>query len=399
MDGLVLAGITVLELSQDVAGPFCTKILAEMGAQVIKIEPPGVGDSARQAGPFPGDIPNPEASGLFLYLNTGKKSITLDLKSATGQQILKRLVERADILVESFAPGTMEQLGLGYPVLEKINRGLIMASITPFGQTGPYKDYKSEDLITFAMGGIMSMVGDPDRAPVKLPGTVTRYFAGVQAYGAAMVALLYRELSGEGQYIDVSMMEVVASHTNSEYLRYAYEGGIRPRTGNTSAFQGGIGQVQPTQDDGLILVAVAPWQNFCELIEKPELVTDPRFATREERVKHGQELNEYLAQFTKAHPKEELFQRAQEKRVTWAPINTVADLFTSPQLQSRDFFKEIDHPVAGALSYPGNPVRLGDLPTVYQRAPLLGEHNEEVYTEMLGYSGEDVVKLRQVGII
>jgi len=146
-------------------------------------------------------------------------------------------------------------------------------------------------------------------------------------------------------------------------------------------------------------VAVAPWPNFCELIEQPELVTDPRFATREERVKHGPELNEYLAQFTKAHPKEELFERAQEKRVTWAPINTVADLLTSPQLQSRDFFKEITHPVAGTLSYPGNPVRLGDLPTVYQRAPLLGEHNEVVYTEMLGYSQEDVVKLRQVGII
>ena len=399
MDGLVLAWITVLELSQDVAGPFCTKILAEMGAQVIKVEPPGLGDSARQAGPFPGDIPNPEASGLFLYLNTGKKSITLDLKSVTGQQILKRLVERADILVESFVPGAMEELGLGYSALEKINRGLIMASITPFGQTGPYKDYKSEDLITFAMGGNMSLVGDPDRAPVKLPGTMTHYFAGVHTFSGTMVALLYRELSGEGQYIDVSMMEVVASHANSAYLNYAYEGEILTRTGNTAPHQGGIAQVQPTQDDWLILVAVAPWPSFCELIEKPELVSDPRFATREEGVKHGPELSEMLAQFTRAHPKEELFQRAQERRVAWAPINTVADLLTSPQLQSRDFFKEIGHPVASALMYPGNPVRLGDSSTVYQRAPLLGEHNKEVYAELLGYSKEDVVNLREVGVI
>ncbi len=395
----VLSGITVLDLSQDVAGPFCTKMLAEMGAEVIKVEPAGVGDSSRQAGPFPGDVPNPEASGLFLYLNTAKKSVTLNLASVTGRKLLKELVKQADILVESSSPGYMERLGIGYQDLEQVNPRLIMTGITPFGQTGPYKDYKAEDIISFAMGGIMGAVGDPDRSPVKLPGTATHYFAGVHAFGGLMVALLYRDASDAGQYIDVSIMEVVASHTNSEYLRYAYEGRKGMRSGNTSAFMGGIDMVQPTGDGGLILVAIAPWENFCEFIEHPELVTDPRFATRAERAKHGKELNEYIVAFTKAHPKEELFQRAQEKRVTWAPINTVADLLTSPQLLYRDFFKALDHPVAGAYQYPGSPVRLGDIPSVYQRAPLLGEHNEEVYVQRLGYSRADLEKLRQVGVI
>lgn len=395
----VLSGISVLDLSQDVAGPFCTKMLAEMGAEVIKVEPAGVGDSSRQAGPFPGDIPNPEASGVFLYLNTAKKSVTLNLASVTGRKLLKELVKRADILVESSSPGYMEKLGIGYQDMERVNPRLIMTGITPFGQTGPYKDYKAEDIISFAMGGIMGAVGDPDRAPVKLPGTVTHYFAGVHAFGGTMVALLSRDASDMGQYIDVSIMEVVASHTNSEYLRHAYEGRKGMRTGNTSAFMGGIDQLQPTSDDGLILVAIAPWENFCELIERPELVGDSRFATRAERAKHGKELNEYITAFTKAHPKEELFQRAQEKRVTWAPINTAADLLTSPQLIYRDFFKTLDHPVAGSYQYPGSPVRLGDIPSIYQRAPLLGEHNEEIYVQRLGYSKADLARLRELDVI
>jgi len=395
----VLSGITVLDLSQDVAGPFCTKMLAEMGAEVIKVEPAGVGDSSRQAGPFPGDIPNSEASGIFLYLNTAKKSVTLNLASVTGRKLLKELVKGADILVESSSPGYMEKLGVGYQDLERVNPRLIMTGITPFGQTGPYKDYKADDIISFAMGGIMAQVGDPDRSPVKLPGTATHYFAGVHAFGGTMVALIYRDASDVGQYIDVSIMEVVASHTNSEYLRYAYEGRKGMRTGNTSAFMGGIHQVQPTGDDGLILVAITPWENFCELIERPDLITDPRFASRAERAKHGQELNECIVAYARTHPKEELFQRAQEKRVTWAPINTVADLLTSPQLLYRDFFKTLDHPVAGAYQYPGSPVRLGDIPSIYQRAPLLGEHNEEVYVQRLGYSKADLAKLREIGVI
>lgn len=395
----VLSGVKVLDLSQDVAGPFCTKLLAELGAEVIKIEPPGVGDHSRSAGPFPDDVPNPEASGLFLYLNTAKKSITLDIGTRTGQKLFRELVTGADILLESATPGEMERLGLGYPDLEQINPRLVMTSVTPFGQTGPYREYQAEDIISFAMGGIMGSVGDPDRAPVKLPGTVTHYFSGVHAFGGTMVALLYRDASDTGQFVDVSMMEVVASHTNRDYLRYAYEGKTMMRTGNTSAFMAGIDQLQPTEDDGLILVATAPWENFCELIEHPELVTDPRFATREERAKHGSELNEYIVDYTKKHAKEELFQRAQERRVTWAPINTAADLLTSPQLVYREFFKPIDHPVAGTYQYPGSPVKLGDTPTIYERAPLLGEHNEEIYVQQLGYSKTDMVRLRELGVI
>lgn len=373
--------------------------MAELGAEVIKIEPPGVGDRSRRAGPFPNDLPNPEASGLFLYLNTAKKSVTLDIETDSGQDLFRELAAGADVLIESAAPGTMERLGLGYTDLERINPRLVMTSVTPFGQTGPYRDYQAEDIISFAMGGIMGAVGDPDRAPVKLPGTVTQYFAGVHAFGGAMVALLYRDVSDMGQYIDVSVMEVVASHTNAEYLRYAYEGRTSMRTGNTSTFMADINQVQPAADDGLILVAVAPWENFCDLIEHPELVDDPRFSTRAERAKHGGELNDYIVDYTRQHAKEELFERAQERRVTWAPLNTVADLLTSPQLTYRGFFKSIDHPVAGTYQYPGSPVKLGETPAVYERAPLLGEHNDEVFVQGLGHSRLDMVRLRQLGVI
>lgn len=395
----VLSGVRVLDLSQYAAGPYCTKLLAEMGAQVIKVERPGRGDATRDVGPFYKDAPNREGSGLFLYLNTGKKGITLDVKSATGKKIVRALVEKADVVVESFSAGTMEKLGLDYTALSKINPGLIMTSVSDFGDSGPYRDYKSADIVSFAMGGLMSLVGDPDRPPVKLPGPMTHYWAGVHAFTGTMVALLYRDVSGEGQHVAVSILETVASQTNSAYQHYEYLGETLSRTGNTSRFAGGVSQFQPTKDGGYVLIALTPWENLVALLGKPELAADPRFATREERQKHGADLDKYVAEYTLQHSKEESFQAAQEQRLTWAPINTVEDLFSSPQLKSQEYFKEIDHPSTGPLRYPGVPMKLGETPFVHERAPLLGEHNQEVYAEMLGYAKEDVIRLRQLGVI
>ena len=399
MDQAVLSGVRVLDLSSYVAGPYCTKLLAEWGAEVIKIERPGAGDGARRVGPFYRDMPDPEASGLFLYLNTGKKSVTMDLKSESGRTILKGLVETADVLVESFSPEVMEDLGLGYPTLEKINPRLVMTSISNFGRSGPYRDYKATDIVTFAMSGLMSQVGDPDRPPLKLPGPWTRYTTGAHAFAGTTVALLHREIMGEGQQVEVSMFEVAASHTYTAYVQYTYLGAQPIRQGNTSAQAGGRSRLHPTKDGGQVTVALTPWGNLVELLGEPELLEDPRFATPEGRLEHGRELDSHVSAYTREHTKEELFQAAQAQRLTWAPINTVADLFSSPQLASRDFFKEIDHPATGPLRYPGSPARLGDTQIHHRRAPLLGEHNEEVYSGRLGYAKTDLVRLREAGVI
>lgn len=395
----VLAGIRVLDLSHYVAGPYCTKLLAEWGAEVIKVERPGTGDPARRIGPFYQDVPNPEASGLFLYLNTGKKSVTLNLKSEQGKEVIKRLAQDCDVLVENFSPGVMERLGLDYLTLEQVNPRLVMTSISNFGRSGPYRDYKATDMVSFALGGLMSHVGDPDRPPTKLPGPWTQYTAGLHAFSGTLVSLLARDMTGQGQQVEVSIFEVVAAHTYTGYVQYTYMGGHTPRVGNSSPQAGGRSRLHPTKDGGLIGVALAPWENLVELLGMPELLTDPRFGTREARLEHGQELDGYVSAFTKERTKEELFQAAQANRLTWAPVNTIEDLFQSPQLTSRGFFKEIAHPATGPIRYPGSPVRLGDTPMRYEGAPLLGEHNAAVYTGLLGYAEEELAQLREAGVV
>ncbi len=404
---MALEGVKVLEYAQMVSGPYCTRLLAHLGAEVIKVEEPGSGDGARGRGPFPGDIPHPERSGLFLHLNANKMGITLNLHTNTGRDIFKELVENCDILVENNPPAKMKELGLDYATLKKVNPQLIMTSITPFGQTGPYRDYKAYDINMQAAGGISYVTGDPEREPLLIPGSAAAYQAALNAAVATLIALYYRDIAGGAQHVDISEQECIASVLGDVISFYSYQKVIRKRSRLSSdiAYRSiwpmGIYRCK----DGYVnLTILEPhqWRGFVALIGSPQWARDPKL---EERVFVRQQASEIdldplVEEALKNYTKEELFHQGQRMRVTIAPINDVAEVVRSPQLEAREFFVEMDHPQAGRLRYPGAPFKLTETPWSMERpAPLLGEHNEEVYRHRLGYAREDLVRMAQGGII
>jgi CoA:oxalate CoA-transferase len=391
---LTLGDVRVLDLSEDIAGPFCTKLLAGLGAEVIKVERPGFGDVSRRAGPFPGDAPHPEQSALFLYLNTGKKSITLDVASQTGAAILRSLAQACDILVESFPPGYMGRFGLDYAALERLNPGLIYTSVTPFGQSGPYRDFKGSELIAQALGALMQTVGLPDREPLKIGGNATLYTTGLSAFSATMIALYARGMEGSGQHVDVSAMETVAVAQIHSSIHHQF--GRTPTRRESPLVQAKDGWVSPGLERG---VRQDTWPSVCELIGRPDLKDDPMFNTPEARREHQQDLLKILGGWIATLPKEEVYHIFQELRSVAGYVATVEDLFTSRQLTARQFFQVIDHPCSGEAMYPGAPFRIQGDTWRQTRAPLLGEHSMEIYGGHLGFSLEDLARLRGAGII
>ncbi|HSF29071.1 MAG TPA: CoA transferase [Candidatus Tectomicrobia bacterium] len=391
---LALGDVRVLDLSENVAGPFCTKLLAELGAEVIKVEPPGTGDASRRAGPFPGAMPNPEQSALFLYLNTGKKSVTLDLVSQTGSAILRCLAQECDILVESYAPGYLEQLALGYEALERLNSGLIYTSVTPFGQSGPYRDYQGSDLIAQALGGLMQTIGLPDREPLKIGGHAALYTTGLSAFSATMMALYAREAQGYGQHVDVSAMETMAVAQIHSSIHHQF--GRAPVRRESPLVRAQDGWVSPGLERG---VRQDTWGRVCELIGRPELKDDPAFNTPEARREHQQDLLAILSTWTTTRPKEEIYHLLQELRSVAGYVATVEDLLASRQLLARQFFRVLDHPYAGKAVYAGAPFCIQGERRRSPRAPLLGEHNRQIYCGRLGFSAAELARLRGLGTI
>jgi crotonobetainyl-CoA:carnitine CoA-transferase CaiB-like acyl-CoA transferase len=391
---LPLGDIRVLDLSEEIAGPFCTKLLAGLGAEVIKVETPGVGDVSRRVGPFAHPAPHAEQSATFLYLNTGKKSITLDGTSPTGIALLQRLIETCDILVESFSPGTMDRLGLGSPTLERYHPGLIYTSITPFGQTGPYRDYKGTELIAQATGALMHTIGLPDREPLKIGGNAALYTTGISAFSATMLALYVRDVAGHGQHVDVSAMETITVAQIHASIQQQF-GRIPTRRASTLV-PAQDGWVHPGLERG---VRADTWARFCTLMGQPELAADPKFATPEARREHQQELLALIGAWTATRPKEELYHTLQELRTVAGYVATVADLFTSEQLLARQFFQTLDHPGVGPTQYPGAAFTIQGTTWQHARAPLLGEHNVEIYCDRLGYTSADLARLRGLGVI
>jgi len=391
-----LYGLVVLDLSENISGPYCTKLLADYGAEVIKIERPGLGDVSRRAGPFPDDQPHPERSGLFLFLNTNKKSITLNLESEDGVAIFKRLVKAADIVVENFRPGTMAVLGLDYNALAEANPALIMTSISYFGQWGPYRDFQGSDIIAQAMGGLMGLTGEAEREPLKLPLSQAEFQAGLNAAVATLCAVYFRDETGEGQQVDVSVQEAVASILEASVTTYSYSGFVRERMGARHHLQC-PSRVMHTKDSFIHVQAGANWDHFATFLQTPQLM-EPRLASIL-RYHYADEIEELIRPWLEKHEAKEAFSAAQEWRIPFALVLGVDELMADPQYQARGFFQEIDHPVSGRLTYPGPPFRMSQTPAQAGPAPLLGEHNEQIYGQRLGLSAGDLARLKENGVI
>ena len=405
MSEQALEGVKVLDLTWHIAGPYCAKYLADSGAEVIKIERPGSGDPARQMGPFYKDEPHPEKSGLFLHLNTNKQSITLNLKTPTGKKIFKELVRDADILLESFRPHVMPSLGLSYEELEKINPRLVMTSISSFGQTGPYKEFKASDMVIYGMGGSMFWTGIKDREPVRLGGTVVSFQVGVMAAVATTFALFGAEKRGQGEYIDIAAYETTRAsidRNGTDLLAYQYCGDYDQRgTYYVRSYPSGV---YPCKD-GYVDVSGGGVQFFpraAKMLGRPELAKDPRFCTAEAQIDMSRKEefdSEIYYPWVLERTRREVWAEAQKAHLLSGPILTAQDLYEDEHYKGRNYWEEIDHPATGKLLYPGAVYRSEEMPwKIRHPAPLLGQHNAEVYGK-LGYSSEDLMKLRETGII
>jgi len=395
----VLSGVKVLDLTHYIAGPYCTKMLADYGASVIKIERPVKGDGARRLAPFFKDDPHPEKSGFFLYLNTGKKGITLNLKTEAGRDIFKQLLKDADILVENFSPRVMPALGLDYETLEKINPHLVMTSISNFGQTGPYRDYRATEIVLDGMGGWSTIIGHPDREPLKPGGSQAQFVSGLFGAIASVSAYYGRQVSGIGQHVDISIMDAVLYIQMNLTSNYTYNNVVQKRYGNRVApFPSGI---LPCKDGyiGAITVTAEKWPVLCEWMGMPGLVDDPRFLTPADRALNIDELDAIMISWLVDHEQEELLREGQKRGLPFGIPASAKMLLESRHLNERGYFVEVDHPMTGKVRYPGAQVRMGDLPYELRRAPLLGEHNEEIYVGRLGFSKDDLVRLREQGVI
>lgn len=394
----MLSGVRVLELGGHTSAPFCCKLLAQYGAEVIKVEPPGLGDPARSQGPFAGDDPNPEKSLPFLYLNTGKRGITLDIQTATGRWLLNRLVKETDILVENHAPADSEEFGLDYATLSGISPQMIAASITPFGLTGPYRDYPATDIGVFAYSGHLYHSGDSDREPLRNALDQSWYIAGANAATAILAALFRRLTSGRGQQVEVSAVECLATHLVQAVPYYNYMGAIK---GRRPVRGSGFEELMPVRD-GYVVPSVQgsqPWYVVADLIGLEEL-KDERFASGSGRIEHGEELKELLVKGLAEWDRKPLFQASGERRLVFGMAQDAGDVYECPHLQERGFFELVDHPVAGPASYPGMGPRLSDsFAADPSPAPLLGQHNREILGGRLGISDADLVSLRANGII
>jgi len=385
-----------------VAGPYCTKLMADLGAEVIKIEEPRSGDEARRRGPFLNDTPNPEQSLLFLNLNTNKLGITLDLHNRKGRGILKELVKDADILVEDNPPSSLTEIGLGYETLKKLNPKLIMVSITPFGQTGPYRYYKAYPFNMFhASGeGYLTPAGDPypDRPPLNMDNYVGEYAIGIYGTLAAASALYWQRVTGNGQYIDMSRQEALMSISALDVAQYPTTGEIPLRIHRAHI----VGGIMPCKDGWieLSIYSESNWQGLVKLFGKPDWAKHERFKDASSRAENAKELNQLIAKSLMKLDKHDIYHRGQQLGVPAGIYFTAEDLFDSEQEKSRGFFRQLNHPQAGELYYPTAPYKFSESTWQARRsAPLLGEHNEEIYHHRLGYAKQELVRMRGLGII
>ena len=413
-----LSGLRILDLT-DLKGALCAKLFGDMGADVIKIEPPQ-GDTSRRIGPFLDGqphrrgnesstrhemldtLPLSDRSLLFWFYNTSKRGISLDLNQPAGQELLKQLVAKADVLVESAAPGTLARLGLGYDELKQTNPNLVFTSITPFGQTGPYKDYRSSDLVAEALGGMIWTNGFPDEPPLHALGLQAYHSASFFAAIGTLLALLARDGLGEGQWVDVSMQEAVAGAVEHVAPFYHQGLGIEQRRG--SLHWSRYFRVARCRDGYVMHCSLGDWTSLVEWVKtdgKAQDLDDAHWEDLTYRKEQAEHLFDILDDWAKDYSVAELMEGAQLRRIPYAMVRPPEALVDDPQLKDRGFFSRIEHPELGrTLHYPGGPIHFTTTPwRIARRPPLLGEHNSEVFGGELGLEADHLSALKQAGVI
>lgn len=406
-----LVGLRVLELS-DEKGQFCGKLLGDLGADVIKIEPPG-GVKNRHVGPFMDDIPHPERSLSFWYYNTSKRGITLDLETADGRALFRRLAATADVILETFRPGYLDSLGLGYDTLAEQNPGLVLCALTPFGQTGPWRDYLSADLLHMAAGGEMASCGYDDSDVPIAPGGGNAWHMGCHfAYMGIMAALVFRTMAGQGQYIDASIHDACALTTESQIANYVYRGEVLKRQTGRHHAPAPTPRTQFLAKDGVYVTALISGglnprnvKNLAELMDVYGMagdLKDPKYqdpAVIAASTSHI--IDGLLASFIASVPAEEVYHAAQSRGFTWGAVRAPEDLLEDAHLHDRGFWKQVEHPELGrTFTYPGEAAIYNGTPwAISRRAPLIGEHNVEIFRDELGLSAGELAMLAENQVI
>lgn len=397
------ASLKVVEVGELASAPYASKLLADLGADVVKVERPGTGDRARHRGPYPKNQPNPEKSGLFLYLNTNKLGVTLDLFQPQGMQILERLVAGADVLIHNLAPPDMDRAGFSFERFSNINPRLVMTSITPYGLTGQYRDRQAEELTIWSQGGLTYLNGaGPETReipPLKVFGQQAGYQGGIHGAVATAGALMAQLRDGEGQHIDVSVYEVCASMLELTYVYWPYAQRVASRLGHKP--------VQPLEalecKDGIIFLCAIEdhqWNAFVELMGHPAWTDEELFRGRGRRTANWDAARLFVQEWLNEQSVQDLYHKAQAARIPFAPVSTMGDLLSSDHLKERGFFVEIRHPEADTMKYPGPLFQMGRTPWELRRpAPTLGQHNREVFVDRLGLPENEMAQLKQKGVI
>ena len=404
-DGQLLPPYRVLDLS----GPeavFCGKLLADYGADVVRVEPPG-GHSSRKRAPFAGDQSGNERSLYFLFYNTNKRSITLDVESEKGRDLFRRLVAQSDVVLESFPVGHMDSIELGYETLKALNPGIVVASVTPFGQTGPWKDYKSSDLIALAASGFMQITGEPDGPPMR-QGNEQSHYPGAQfAAASILAALYYRDFGGgEGQHIDVSLQEALITYYTDAHpaLAWMQMGQNVTRVGATSTLVIPLG-AYPSSDGWVSAGIITPreWDTLAEWIFEvtgnEEVLNESYRGGNQDRAPYNDIITALVIDFTTRYTSEYLFHEGQRRNLVFIPVNNVSDLLADPQLDASNFWFGLDHPETGILQYPLGVFDSEEVSPAIKPAPLTGQDNDAIYRGELGLSAEDLTALESEGVI
>lgn len=381
-----LNGIRVLDFSRILAGPFCAMNLADLGAEVIKIEKPESGDDSRAFGPFVED-----QSGYYILLNRGKKSITLDLKSPTAKEIIYEMVKQSDVLVENFKPGVMDKLGFSYDALKEINPGLIYCSISGFGQDSPYRNRAAYDLVAQGMSGMMSITGFPENPPTRLGSSLGDVSAGLYATLGILAALFSRTQTGKGQYVDIAMMDSVFAFMETNVVRYTIGNVLPTRVGSRHPLSAPFDTYQCK--DGLVIIAIANdplFLRLCEMMGMPDLIKDPRFDIDPHRVVHEKELKAIIEGFLADYTVDQAMEMMLKISLPCAPIQNVQQACEDPSILTREMLVDVEQPGIGKVRITGSPIKLSETPTDPKHAaPLLGEHSKEIL-KTLGYTEEQI---------